>query len=481
MPSIGLLTDISPLVNAIVAGDSDQIIEAALKLVEQGADPGELIGRIGMIAAHGDSDGHPTITLAAASMMCRWLIPLQYTLGEEWQQIKKRGLPLLIQSVVAAIPQVRAGKEKAAHPDYPDPLYPSELPQGQTVNSEMHKAIYENDAMLVERLLMGLYGTGADYRTIQIRSYDGVSTTFHNGGHPLMFAVRGTQLLDAVEWGDRVPNIVHWLAPHLPITSAEPAWINTIRSFLADSHHSLDSYRTRIAAPKEENALPLRKLILSDAGTPQICQSVFDALIQQGASSHGIGSVISLAAADLMTRVGDGDREAFIQAAHGLLFAAAVRLAFTEIQDVEALPLLFTSASYINALHKEIGEQQPSQPPAQAATRSPILGGGLIAPALLDTLGEQLDAQDLDSAYATARRYIQLGHDVRSLFATIALACSHTDPAADQGHTMQIVQAAGEVYMAWPTSLSNINIEEFLHVALRAIAFAKHNDLVTNL
>ena len=41
MPSIGLLTDISPLVNAIVAGNSDQVIDTALKLVEQGADPGE--------------------------------------------------------------------------------------------------------------------------------------------------------------------------------------------------------------------------------------------------------------------------------------------------------------------------------------------------------------------------------------------------------------------------------------------------------
>ncbi len=143
--------------------------------------------------------------------------------------------------------------------------------------------------------------------------------------------------------------------------------------------------------------------------------------------------------------------------------------------------LLYGRLMAINALHKEIGEQQPSQPPAQAATRSPILGGGLIAPALLDTLDEQLDAQDLDGAYATARRYIQLGHDVRSLFATIALACSHTDPAADQGHTMQIVQAAGEEYMGWPTSLSDINIEGFLHVALRAITFAQHNDLVTNL
>lgn len=481
MPSIGLLTDISPLVNAIVSGDSDQIIDASLKLVEQGADPGELIGRIGMIAAHGDSDGHPIITLAAASMMCRWLIPLQYTLGEEWRQIQKRGVPLLVQSALAAAPAVRAGKENAAHPQYPDPLYPSELPEGETVNSQMHKAIYENDVTLVERLLLGLYGTGADYRTIQIRSYDGISTTFHNAGHPLMFAVRGTQLLDAVEWGDRVPNIVHWLAPHLPITTTEPSWVNTIRSFLSDSHHSLDSYRTRIAAPKDENALPLHKLILSNADTPQICQGVYDALIQQGASSRGIGSVIALAATDMLSRVGDENREAFIRAAHGLLYAAGVRMAFTEIQDVEALPLLFTAAAYINTLHKEIGEQQPTQPPAQAVPRSPILGGGLIAPALIDTLREQLNAQELNGAYATARRYIQLGHNVPSLFATIALACANTDPTADQGHTFQIVQAAGEEYLGWPASLSNTNIEGFLHVALRAVAFARHNDLVTNL
>lgn len=481
MPSTGLNTDISSFVEALAAGNHDQIIDTARRLVEQGADPGELIGRVGMIAAHGDSDGHPIMTLAAASMMCRWLIALQYTLGEEWRQTQKRGFPLLIQSMVAVIPQVQAGQEKAAHPKYPDPLYPSELSEGQTVNSEMHKAIYGNDPTLVERLLLGLYGTGADYRTIQIRSYDGISTTFHNAGHPLMFAVRGTQLLDAVEWGDRVPNIVHWLAPHLPITTEEPAWVNTVRSFLSDAHHNLDSYRTRLAAPKDENALPLRKLILSDTDTPQICSGVFDALIQKGASSRGIGSVIALAAADLLSRVGDGDRETFIQAAHGLLFAAAVRVAFTEIQDVEALPLLFTSASYINALHKAIGEPQPAQSPAQPGTRSPILGGGLIAPSLLDTLRQQLDAQDLNGAFATARRYIQLGHDVRSLFATIALASANTDPTADQGHTLQLVQAAGEEYMAWPASLSATNIEGFLHIALRAIAFAKHNDLVTNL
>ena len=138
-----------------------------------------------------------------------------------------------------------------------------------------------------------------------------------------------------------------------------------------------------------------------------------------------------------------------LNAAHSLLFTAAVRLVFSQTQEVEALPLLFMAASYLNALHKELGEQTVTAQPA--STRSPILGGGLIAPALLDTLSEQLEAQDLIGAFSTARRYIQLGHDARSLFAVIGLASARADAAADQGHTMQIVQAAGEEYIGWPS------------------------------
>jgi hypothetical protein len=309
--------------------------------------------------------------------------------------------------------------------------------------------------------------------------YDGISTTFQHAGHPLMFAVRGMQLLDAVEWGDRAPNIIHWLAPHLPLHTEEPAWVNTVRSFLSDPIHSMASYRARLAAPKEENALPLRRLMLSNADTPQICQGVFDALIKNGASSRGIGSVIALTATDLMQRVGDVDRDAFVYAAHGLIFSAAVRLVFSQVQEVEALPLLYMAASYLNALHKELQEQTATAQPA--GTRSAILGGGLIAPALLETLSEQLDAQDLTGAVSTARRYIQLGHDARSLFAIIGLASARADAAADQGHTMQIVQAAGEEYMSWPTTLADTGIEGFVQVALHAAAFAKRNTLVNNL
>jgi hypothetical protein len=251
-----------------------------------------------------------------------------------------------------------------------------------------------------------------------------------------------------------------------------------VRSFLSEPGHSLESYRTRLAAPKEEYALPLRELILSDADTPKICQGVFDALMRNGASSRGVGSIIALTATDLMHRVEDGDRNQFVHAAHGLLFTAAARLVFVQTQEVEALPLLFMAAAYLNVLHKELGEQTVTTQPDR--TRSPILGGGLIAPALLDTLREQLDARDLIGAFSTARRYLQLGHNARSLFAVIGLASARGDAAVDQGHTMQIVQAAGEEFFDWPTALADTNIEGFVHVALRAAAFAQRNSLVDN-
>jgi hypothetical protein len=475
MPSVGMNIDISSLIDATIAGNSDQIIGVARELTQRGANASELIGRVGMIAAHGDSDGHTILTLDAASRMCRWLLALQYTLAEDTPDFT-RGLPFLVQALAAATPAVRAGKE--AQKEYPTPLFPSGLAEGQTVNSALHDAVFSNDRTMVERLILGLYGTGADYRSMQIRVYDSISTTFQHAGHPLMFAVRGMQLLDAVEWGDRAPNIIHWLAPHLPLHTEEPAWVHPIRSFLSEPGHSLAGYRTRLAAPKDENALPLPRLILSDADTLRICQGVFDALIKNGASSRGVGSVIALTATDLMQRVGDGDRNEFIQAAHSLLFTAAVRLVFSQTQEVEALPLLFMAAAYLNALHKELGEQTVTAQPT--STLSPILGGGLIAPALLDTLREQLEAQDLTGAFSTARRYIQLGHDARSLFAVIGLASTKADAAADQGHTMQIVQAAGEEYIGWPTALPDINIEGFIHVALRATAFAQRNSLVDN-
>src|SRR5207244_11688298 len=129
------------------------------------------------------------------------------------------------------------------------------------------------------------------------------------------------------------------------------------------------------------------------------------------ASRLAIGSVIALAAAQVIQMVDDGNRELFVRVAHGLLFSSAIHLAFRQVQDVEILALLFTSAAYINALYKEVAAQQHTPSTHAAAASSRILGGGLIAPSLLEALGTQLKEQDIPAALTTAQRYLQLGYD----------------------------------------------------------------------
>jgi len=484
MAAVELRLDLSALINALVAGDTAQVLMLVQNYLQHGDNPEVLLGRVGMIAVNGDPDGHPSITLAAAAMLCRLLHTIPEPVEPQAQQrAKERTLPLFGEPLLVAQPAVRVGNATPA--SYPAPLFPSGLEEGRTVNQAMRDAVYSNDAQLVERLLLGLYGTGADYRTMQARAYEGIATTFQDFGHPLLFAVRGFQLLDAVEWGERAPHVIHWLAPHLPLrpNSNQPEWVESVHAYANDPAHDVKGIRTRLSIPKDESALPLHALILSDADTTQVCQGVYDALIKGEASPRAIGSVIALAAADVMNRIGDGDREHFIHVAHGLLYAAAVRTVFREVQDVEVLPLLFTSAAFINALQKEIATQQEAteRASAMAAASSSIIGGGLIAASQLQTFDEQLQARDLSGALNTARRYLKLGHDARALFAVIGLAAGCVNATADQGHTLQIVQAASEEYLTWPASLAGTNHEILLQIAIRAAAFGDRDPLVEKL
>ncbi|MBV8693914.1 MAG: hypothetical protein JO183_00300, partial [Ktedonobacteraceae bacterium] len=81
----------------------------------------------------------------------------------------------------------------------------------------------------------------------------------------------------------------------------------------------------------------------------------------------------------------------------------------------------------------------------------------------------------------TARHYLRLGHDVHALFATLAPAAARNDAAADQGHTLQVVQAAAEEYLAWPTTFAQVDAEVFLRIALRAAAFGKRSTVTEHL
>jgi len=297
-----------------------------------------------------------------------------------------------------------------------------------------------------------------------------------------MFAVRGFQLLDAVEWGKHAPNIIHWLAPHLPLQpdTDEPSWIKTVRNFAAEPKHDLTVIRKRLSDPKDANALPLRNIILSNADTAHVCQGVYDALVTNGASAKGVAAVISLAAADVLQRVEENDHETFIKVAHGLLFTSAVHVIFQQVRDVEVLNLLYTAASTINALHKAVSSED-AKTPEQASKHVGIIGGGLLAISLLETLGAQVKAQDMAAATSTAQRYLKLGHDPRALFGTIGLEAALVDATAEQGHTLQIVQAASDEFLNWPRSLPNTYAEIFVQIALRAAITGKRDAIIAEI
>lgn len=469
MSSVAVQNTFSTFIDLISAGDQEGLTKATHDVITRAEDASELIGKIGLVAMQGDSEGHAILTLGAASMLCRWLIALRHVMGADIQD-QVLGVSLVVQALLAAAPAVRIGKDAPQH--YPQPLFPGEISTDPAaVGTAMQQAIFGRDAQMVERLLFGLFGTGADYRALSIRLYQGIAQTFQEDGHSLLLALRGSQILDAVEWSEDTPRYIHWLTPHLPLHTEEPSWIEMVRIFLNEPSHSLASYRTRLAAPRNHSALPLQALLISDASTQEVCQGVYDALITNGASSRAVGSVIALAACGLLQNIGDEDRDLFLRASHGLLFASATRIVYTKVQEVEALPLLFTAAAYINALAKDLkGSTGQSK-----ATRSSNTGGGMIAPALLESLSTQIAAQDITGAMTTIRRYLQLGHDKRALFAVIGLGAAHVDATADQGHTLQIVQAAGDEYLAWPSELTATNIEGFLLVALRAAALAPRN------
>ncbi|GHO45460.1 hypothetical protein [Ktedonospora formicarum] len=478
MAQVEMRVDLSSVLNAALEENTEKIIASGRELLQDTNSPDVLLGRLGMIAVHGDKDGHPSSTLGTAAMLSR-LIHFMPEPVNSTIPVKERALPIFVQAVKTASAALRAGSK--VEPSYPEPLFPSDLGEKETVNEAMRKAVHNNDTSGVERLLFGLYGSGADYRTMEARIVESIADTFQDGGHPMIFAVRGFQLLDAVEWGDRVPNILHWLTPHLPLspTGNEPTWIKTVRTFASKPENSMKSVRTRLSTPKDENALELYKLLSSNVDTTQVCQGVYDTVIKKEVSPRAAASVIALAAADLLCTLDNVDHQQYLAIAHGLLYAAAVRQMMRRVQDVEILPSLYTAAAYINALYQEVSSSPMQQTePTPAGT---IPGGGFIAGSQLETLQDQLKSRDFAGALATAQRYLKVGHDPRALFGAIAIAAGHVDATQDQGQTLQVVQAAAEEYMAWPKALAQTNTDAFIHVALHAIISGPQDPKVAQL
>src|SRR5437763_14740542 len=99
MPTIGMIVDISALVEATIAENRNEVISIARELLSSGAPAAELAGREGLIVAHGDSDGHDILTLDAAAAMSRWMIAAPKT-PEVDSRSHVQELQLLVQALL---------------------------------------------------------------------------------------------------------------------------------------------------------------------------------------------------------------------------------------------------------------------------------------------------------------------------------------------------------------------------------------------
>ena len=73
MAGVEMRVDLNPLVAALASNNHEEIVAAARDILKQGEHADVLLGRLGQMAARSDTDGHPTITLAAAAMLSRLL------------------------------------------------------------------------------------------------------------------------------------------------------------------------------------------------------------------------------------------------------------------------------------------------------------------------------------------------------------------------------------------------------------------------
>jgi hypothetical protein len=436
--------DVTPLLEALSAADETRVIQETVELLAAGVPPAHIAARVAIPAAWGGGDGHALLVLGAAGRVAEWMraIPAGPEPGDEERRKLAPALPL-VQGFVAVADRVRAGLPEP-HPELPRPVMPIELDAAGGVFSALREAFNARDSQRFGSILMGFYRTGTDYRALLAHLYTVLDYRYPAGGHPLIFAVGSSRVLDMADWGDRVPPFIHWLLPLVLDGAPDEPFVEQARAFGGATGHDLAWVQKRLAPARDEAAgAPMRRAILEGDGAAA-CDAVLTAL-RAGASPRGVASGLAQAAAERLVGIPAGNGEALLRAAHALLYTNAVHSVMIQVQNPEVYPLLYTAAAAVNAMPGVEGGG-----PAVPASASTPLAGGLIAPALLRSLEHQVESGDSGGALATARRYVQMGHPPRSLAGILGSAASRWDARRDGFHTLPVVAAAAEEYLTQP-------------------------------
>ncbi len=103
--------DISTLLDAIVAGDRQRVIQATLRLLgAEKVPPAKVAARVGIPAAWGDGEIHPLMALSVSGRVAEWMrsLPIGSEPGAETRRDLAPALPL-VQGFLAVAEPLRRG------------------------------------------------------------------------------------------------------------------------------------------------------------------------------------------------------------------------------------------------------------------------------------------------------------------------------------------------------------------------------------
>ncbi|HLW01095.1 MAG TPA: hypothetical protein VKT82_20725 [Ktedonobacterales bacterium] len=457
-------TDYAPLVDAVASANVNHIAREVVHLLRRKVAPFFIIGKAGIPAAWGDADGHPLCGLAAGGHIADWMryIPASGEDDDEDHRLLRPALPLTM-ALAFAGPAVKAGGHH--QPELPEPIFPATVNHPQGMDGALREAVRGGQAEKTLRVLLGYYATGTDYRSYLMNVYRAITEHYAADGHALIFTHRSSQVLDMAGWADKLPPFIYWLTPHLATSQPDAPFLKDVQAFLSDPAHDLKPLRTRLAPANNAAAgAELRQAILQGSLEDSIAAVL--AALNNGAKGPAVGSVIALAAARRFLNTAQGDADASLRAAHGVLIASAARTAVSQVQNIEVLPILFIAAAAVNAL-RDVEPAEAPQPSTHPRASAGSLIGGILAPVLLRSLEQQLADGDEQAVLTSAHRYLQLGHPAHGLVATIASVACQGDASSDQGHSLLLAEAAAEEFLALPAHLQGEG-EVLLAVSVRA-------------
>lgn len=458
-----IYADTTPLLDAIVASDTERMVRETIDLLgPQKVLPGKIAGRVGLAALWGDADPHALGVLASVGRVSTWMrtIPAGPEPGDDMRRKLAPTYPL-IQAFVAVADAVRKGISGNAS-SLPAPILPGELQEGQSVYSAVREAFVRRDLNRLRALLMGIHATGADYRSFQAAIYGALVYRYPEGGHPLIFALSGSHILDMAEWGDHEPPLAYWYSPLMLDATPDAPAAQVAMDYASQPEHDLSWLRTRLSVPKEEAAGATFQQALS-AADGSACDAVLTAL-KNGATPRGIASALALVVAAHINAVPQGDTASLVRLGHVLEYVHAVQLVMRHTQETLVYPMLYTAACAVNGLGA-VGASTIQG----AGSAGALVAGGLIPGVVLRSLEQQVTAGEAAGALATARRYIQMGHPPTGLTGILATVAAQRDVTGDSAvsHVLPAVTAACDAYLMLPGALADKGQNALLTAAIR--------------